>query len=115
MPVSTLWSAKEIAYVAEDALLKALVVERSLLDAVLQAENLPAAGMLLIIVNDIPATNDELRSTRHHDFSKLVASGEEALRSCPLESQARQGKTDAVAKKECQRGMEHGGRSCGSR
>ncbi|MDP2645073.1 MAG: acyl-CoA synthetase [Desulfobacterales bacterium] len=83
VPVPPLWSAKEIVYVTEDALLRAMVVDRFLLGAVRQAEKLLTSDMLIIVVDDNSA-NDMPLGDRHYAFSDLLARESENFASFKL-------------------------------
>lgn len=83
VPMSPLWSRKEIIYVAQDALLRALVVNRSLLGEVQAVEDSLTSIKAFIIVNDVHP-GEAAGAKGYYTFEELVARGKDNLESFPL-------------------------------
>lgn len=74
VPMSPLWSRKEIATAAGDTLMKALVVNRSLIAEVEAAEGDLRSTRVLVVVDDTPE-EEPRKGERIHSFDALVERG----------------------------------------
>jgi len=79
VPMSPLWSKKEIVYATHDAGLRAILVNRSLMGEVQKCEQDLSSIRAFIIVDDISPDGDGFKD-RQYGFNELVVSGKKDLR-----------------------------------